>query len=187
MQKKWLEQFCKYRHIYEFLGNEGKEKKEIKEYLMLEWGLPEATARYQMLRALEDEDGIAKNIGWKFYLDEEKFKTVIEDLRSIYPIRVNPYPVPPKEEIQARVRLIEIQQDYKKLEQKCMILQYRYLSEQAKYFSVKSEQAGANGDRNVENEFFQKMDEALAEAVDLQYQLEEQGIMIEDEEGKGTY
>ena len=33
MQKKWLEHFCKYRHICEFLGNEGKEKEEIKEYL----------------------------------------------------------------------------------------------------------------------------------------------------------
>ena len=52
MQKQWLEHFCKYRHICEFLGSEGKEKEEIKEYLMQELGLPEATARYQMLRAL---------------------------------------------------------------------------------------------------------------------------------------
>jgi len=102
MQKQWLEHFCKYRHICEFLGNEGKEKEEIKEYLMQELGLPEATARYQMLRALEDEDGIVKSFGWKFYLDEEKFKAVIEDLRSIYPIRLKPYPYPPKEETEAR-------------------------------------------------------------------------------------
>ena len=44
MQRKWLEHFCKYRHICEFLGNEGREKEEIKEYLMQELGLPEATA-----------------------------------------------------------------------------------------------------------------------------------------------
>ena len=74
MQKQWLEHFCKYRHICEFLGNEGKEKEEIKEHLMQELGLPEATACYQMTRALEDEDGIVKCFGWKFYLDEEKFK-----------------------------------------------------------------------------------------------------------------
>ena len=48
MQKRWLEHFCKYRQICEFLGNEGKEKEEIKEYLMQELGLPEATARYQI-------------------------------------------------------------------------------------------------------------------------------------------
>ena len=41
MQRKWLEHFCKYRHICEFLGNEGKEKEEIKEYLIQELGLPE--------------------------------------------------------------------------------------------------------------------------------------------------
>ncbi len=77
MLKQWLEHFCKYRHICEFLGSEGKEKEEIKEYLMQELGLPEATARYQMTQALEDEDGIVKSFGWKFYLDEEKFKAVI--------------------------------------------------------------------------------------------------------------
>ena len=60
MQKQWLEHFCKYRHICEFLGKEGKEKEEIKEYLMQELGLPEATARYQMLRALEDEDELLR-------------------------------------------------------------------------------------------------------------------------------
>ena len=101
MQRKWLEHFCKYRHSCEFLGSVGKEKEEIKEYLMQELGLPEATARYQMTRALEDEDGIVKSFGWKFYLDEEKFKVVIEDLRSIYPIRLKPYPYPPKEETEA--------------------------------------------------------------------------------------
>ena len=53
MKKQWLEHFCKYRHICEFLGNEGKEKEKIKEYLMQELGLPEATARYQMLRPWE--------------------------------------------------------------------------------------------------------------------------------------
>ena len=31
MQKRWLEHFCKYRHICEFLGSEGKEEEEIKE------------------------------------------------------------------------------------------------------------------------------------------------------------
>ena len=66
MQRKWLEHFCKYRHICEFLGNEGKEKEEIKEYLMQELGLPEATARYQMQRALEDEDGIVKTQAWYY-------------------------------------------------------------------------------------------------------------------------
>ncbi len=55
MQRKRLEHFCKYRHICEFLGNEGKEKEEIKKYLMQELGLPEATAQYQMRRALEDD------------------------------------------------------------------------------------------------------------------------------------
>ena len=108
MQKRCLEHFCKYRHICEFLGNEGKEKEEIKEYLMQELGLLEATARYQMIRALEDENGVVKSFGWKFYLDEEKFKAVIEDLRSIYPIRLKPYPYPPKEETAARGRLIWI-------------------------------------------------------------------------------
>ena len=56
--------------------------------------MPEATARYQMTRALEDEDGIVKNFGWKFYLDEEKFKAVIEDLRSLYTIRLKLFPNP---------------------------------------------------------------------------------------------
>ena len=28
MQKRWLEHFCKHRHICEFLGNEGKEGSE---------------------------------------------------------------------------------------------------------------------------------------------------------------
>ena len=112
MQKQWLEHFCKYRHICEFLGSEGKEKEEIKEYLMQELGLPEAIACYQMTRALADEDGIVKSLGWKFYLDEEKFKAVIEDLRSIYPIRLKPYPYPPQEETEARDGLIEIKKKY---------------------------------------------------------------------------
>lgn len=116
MQRKWLEHFCKYRHICEFLGNEGREKEEIKEYLMQELGLPEATARYQMQRALEDENGIVKSFHWKFYLDEEKFKAVIEDLRSIYPIRLKPYPYPPKEETEARDGLMELRRKYKSLE-----------------------------------------------------------------------
>jgi len=30
MQKQWLEHFCKYRNICEFLGSEGKEKEELK-------------------------------------------------------------------------------------------------------------------------------------------------------------
>ena len=75
---------------------------------MQELGLPEATARYQMQRALEDENGIVKSFGWTFYLDEEKFKAVIEDLRSNYPIRLKPYPYPPKEETAARGGLIWI-------------------------------------------------------------------------------
>ena len=114
MQRKRLEHFCKYRHICEFFGNEGKEKKEIKEYLMQELGLPEAIVRYQMIRALEDENGIIKSFGWKFYLDEEKFKAVIEDLRSIYPIRLKPYPYPPKEETEARDGLMEMKRKYLK-------------------------------------------------------------------------
>ena len=80
MQRKWLEHFCKYRHICEFLGNEGKEKEEIKEYLMQELGLPEATARYQMIRALEDKAVsligalISVNVpenAWEFFEHEE--------------------------------------------------------------------------------------------------------------------
>ncbi len=61
--------------------------------------MSEATARYQMTRVLEDEEGIVKSFGWKFYSDEEKFKAVIEDLRSIYLVRLKPYPYPPKEEM----------------------------------------------------------------------------------------
>lgn len=30
MQKQWLEYFCKYTHICEFLDNEGKEKEKIR-------------------------------------------------------------------------------------------------------------------------------------------------------------
>lgn len=41
-------------------------------------------------------------------MDEEKFKVVIEDLRSIYPIRLKPYPYPPKEETEVRTELIEM-------------------------------------------------------------------------------
>ena len=66
MQKQWLEHFCKYRHICEFLGSEGKEKEEIKEYLMQELGLPEATARYQMTRALEDGMELSKTLDGSF-------------------------------------------------------------------------------------------------------------------------
>ena len=71
-------------------------------------GLPEVTARYQMTRALEDEDGIVKSFGWKFYSDEKKYKAVIEDLRSIYPIRLKPYPYLTKEETEARDGLMEL-------------------------------------------------------------------------------
>ena len=66
MQKQWLEHFCKYRHICEFLGSDGKEKEEIKEYLMQEMGFPEATARYQMTRTQDGEDGIVKSFRRKF-------------------------------------------------------------------------------------------------------------------------
>jgi len=95
--KKISENFCNQL----FLTLSTNQKEEIKEYLMQELGLPEATARYQMIRALEEENGVVKSFGWKFYLDEEKFKSVIEDLRSIYPIRLKPYPYPPEEETQA--------------------------------------------------------------------------------------
>ena len=149
MQKQWLEHFCKYRHICEFLGSEGKEKEEIKEYLMQELGLPEATARYQMQRALEDEDGIVKSFGWKFYLDEEKFKAVIEDLRSIYPIRLKPYPYPPKEETEAR------------------------------YYDAKSDLAEAQGNGTESCRYFDKMDELLGQAIELKQQLEERGVKVD--------
>lgn len=149
MQKKWLEHFCKYRHICEFLGNEGKEKEEIKEYLMQELGLPEATARYQMIRALEDENGVVKSFGWKFYLDEEKFKAVIEDLRSIYPIRLKPYPYPPKEETEAW------------------------------YYDVKSDLAEAQGNGTESCKCFDKMDELLGQAIKLKQQLEERGVKVD--------
>ena len=76
MQKQWLKHFCKYRHICEFLGNEGKEKEEIKEYLMQELGLPEATARYQMMRALEDEVGSCR-----YFEKTEKTMDLVIDLQ----------------------------------------------------------------------------------------------------------
>ena len=41
MQKQWLEHFCKYRHICEFLGSEGKEKEEIKEQIIKDYQLKE--------------------------------------------------------------------------------------------------------------------------------------------------
>ena len=154
MKKQWLEHFCKYRHICEFLGNEGKEKEEIKEYLMYELGLPEATARYQMQRALEDEAGIVKSFGWKFYLDEEKFKAVIEDLRSIYPIRLKPYPYPPKEETEARDGLMELKRKYKSLELEYDLLRYRYLETLAWYYDAKSDLAEAQVRRNSSSRFW---------------------------------
>ncbi len=42
-------------------------------YLMRELGLPEATARYQMQRALEDEDGIVKNSNSSFIVIHRHF------------------------------------------------------------------------------------------------------------------
>ena len=74
--------------------------------------MAEATARYQMQWALEDADGIVKSFGWKFYLDEAKFKAVIEDLRSIYPIRLKHYPYPPKEETAARELLADSKNNF---------------------------------------------------------------------------
>ena len=179
MQRKWLEYFCKYRHICEFLGNEGREKEEIKEYLMQELGLPEATARYQMLRALDDEDGIVKSFGWKFYLDEEKFKAVIEDLRSIYPIRLKPYPYPPKEETEARDGLIEMKRKYAVLELEYDLLRYRYLETTAWYYDAKSDLAEAQGNGTESCRYFDKMDATLGQAIELKQQLEERGVKVD--------
>ena len=179
MQKRWLEHFCKYRHICEFLGNEGKEKEEIKAYLMQELGLPEATARYQMQRALEDEGGIVKSFGWKFYLDEEKFKAVIEDLRSIYPIRLKPYPYPPKEETEARDGLMEMKRKYAALELEYDLLPYRYLETTAWYYNGKSDLAEAQGDEDESCRYFEKMDEMLGLAVDLERELEKRGVKVD--------
>ena len=180
MQKQWLEHFCKYRHIFEFLGNEGKEKEEIKEYLMQELGLPEATARYQMTRALEDEDGIVKSFGWKFYLDEEKFKAVIEDLRSIYPIRLKPYPYPPKEETEARDGLIELKKKYAALQLEYDLLRYRYLDVKASYYDAKSDLAEAKGDEVGSCRYFEKMDETMGLVIDLQRRLKERGVDVDE-------
>ena len=179
MQKKWLEHFCKYRHICELLGNEGKEKEEIKEYLMQELGLPEATARYQMIRALEDENGVVKSFGWKFYLDEEKFKAVIEDLRSIYPIRLKPYPYSPKEETEARDGLMEMKQKYAALELKYDLLRYHYLETQAWYYDAKSDLAEAQGNGTESCRCFEKMDALLGQAIELKQQLEEKGVKVD--------
>ena len=179
MQRKWLEHFCKYRHICEFLGNEGKEKEEIKEYLMQELGLPEATARYQMQRALEDENGIVKSFHWKFYLDEEKFKAVIEDLRSIYPIRLKPYPYPPKEETEARDGLMELKRKYKSLELEYDLLRYRYLETLAWYYDAKSDLAETQGNGTESCRYFDKMDATLGQAIELKQQLEERGVKVD--------
>ncbi len=181
MQKQWLEHFCKYRHICEFLGNEGKTKEEIKEYLIQALELPEATARYQMLRALEDEDGIVKHYGWKFYLDEEKFKAVIEDLRSIYPIRLNPYPYPPKEEMEARDGLMEMKKKYAALEVEYELLRCRYLRAMASYYDAKSDLAEAKGDEVGVCRYFQKMDETLGQVVELECRLKERGVNVDEE------
>ena len=180
MQKQWLEHFCKYRHICEFLGSEGKEKEEIKEYLMQELGLPEATARYQMTRVLEDEDGIVKNFGWKFYLDEEKFKAVIEDLCSIYPIRLKPYPYPPKEETEARDGLMEMKKKYAALQLEYDLLRYRYLDVKASYYDAKSDLAEAKGDEVGSCRYFEKMDETMGLVIDLQRRLKERGVDVDE-------
>lgn len=179
MKKQWLEHFCKYRHICEFLGNEGKEKEEIKEYLLYELGLPEATARYQMQRALEDESGIIRSFGWKFYLDEEKFKSVIEDLRSIYLIRLKPYPCPPKEEQEARDGLIEMKRKYAALELEYDLLRNQYLETKAWYYDAKSDLTEAKGDGDESCVYFEKMDEALGQAIELKQQLEERGVVVD--------
>ena len=74
-------------------------------------------------------------------LDEEKFKAVIEDLRSIYPIRLKPYPYPPKEETEARDGLIELKKKYAALELEYDLLRYRYLNVKASYYDAKSDLA----------------------------------------------
>ena len=179
MQRKWLEDFCKYRHICEFLGNEGREKEEIKEYLMQELGLPEATARYQMQRVLEDENGIVKSFYWKFYLDEEKFKAVIEDLRSIYPIRLKPYPYPPKVESVGSVGFIEFKRKYQSLDLEYYLLLYRYLETFAWYYDAKSDLAEAQGNGTESCRYFEKMDATLGQAIELKQQLEKRGVKVD--------
>ena len=141
--------------------------------------MPEATARYQMTRALEDEDGIVKSFGWKFYLDEEKFKAVIEDLRSIYPIRLKPYPYPPKEETEARDGLIELKKKYAALQLEYDLLRYRYLDVKASYYDAKSDLAEAQGDGTESCRYFEKMDELLGQAIKLKQQLEERGVKVD--------
>lgn len=180
MQKQWLEHFCKDRHICEFLGNEGKEKEEIKEYLMKELGLPEATARYQMTQALENEEGIVKSFGWKFYLDEEKFKAVIEDVRSIYPIRLKPYPHLSKEEMEARDGLIEMKKKYVVLQLEYELLCYRYLDVTASYYNAKSDLAEAKGDEDESCRYFEKIDETLGLVIELRQKLKERGVDVDE-------
>lgn len=146
---------------------------------MQELGVPEATARYQMQRALEDENGIVKSFGWKFYLDEEKFKAVIEDLRSIYPIRLKPYPYPPKEETEARDRLMEMKKKYAALELEYELLRYHYVETTAWYYDTKSDLAEAQGNEDESAKYFEKMDEMLGKAVTLKQKLEERGVEVD--------
>ena len=90
MQRKWLEHFCEYRHICEFLGNEGKEKEEIKEYLMQELGLPEAAAYFRIgehkLRRLINENKNADYLLWngnRVQIKREKFEKFVDTLEAI--------------------------------------------------------------------------------------------------------
>ena len=133
-----------------------------------------------MQRALEDEDGIVKSFGWKFYLDEEKFKAVIEDLRSIYPIRLKPYPYPPKEETEARDGLIEMKKKYAALQLEYDLLRYRYLDVKASYYDAKSDLAEAKGDEVGSCRYFEKMDETMDLVIDLQRRLKERGVDVDE-------
>ena len=132
-----------------------------------------------MIRALEDENGVVKSIGWKFYLDEEKFKAVIEDLRSIYPVRLKPYPYPPKEETAARDGLMELERKYKSLELEYDLLRYRYLETLAWYYDAKSDLAEAQGHGTESCRYFDKMDATLGQAIELKQQLEKRGVKVD--------
>ena len=68
MQKRWLEHFCKYRHICEFLGNEGKEKEEIKEYL----GIGQNKARELLA---DPKNSFTVRVGNRLYAHKGKLDT----------------------------------------------------------------------------------------------------------------
>lgn len=101
-------------------------------------------------------------------------------MRSIYPIRLKPYPYPPKEETDARDGLIEMKKKYAALQLEYDLLRYRYLDVKASYYDAKSDLAEAKGDEVGSCRYFEKMDETMDMVIDLQRRLKERGVDVDE-------